>query len=297
MRPVYADFAAHPPRLGNAFAADGDQPWPTHHGDHAILGSGAEAVVGFDMDKGDQIEQLTLTVTALVSKRGPEMGYAPLTIDVNGHAVVERLTIPGGGDLPQSLAFAVPGDWLLPGQRNAVRVRSGQDAVTNLWLYRVTLEEVFDRGAAERAMAADAAREPVFTYGTAQRSPDEPGWTTGAPLRIYVDRGEQSLPAQLSWSRPDGFECAISFQSAMDGFSGYVRAADGRYERYEGSSPTARSCARTHSAATFAPSRPRRAGADAGTSQGSCGWRSATAAPPRTAWPGATSGATPRRST
>lgn len=234
MRPVYADFAAHPPRLGNAFAADADQPWPTHHGDHAILGSGADAVVGFDVDKGDQVEQVTLTVTALVSKRGPAMGFAPLTIDVNGHAVVERLTIPGGGDLPQNLVFAVPGDWLRPGRRNAVRVRSGQDAVTNLWLYRITLEEVFDRGAAERAMAADAARESVFTYSIDQRLPDDPSWTAGAPLRIYIDRGEQSLPAQLSWSRPDGFECAISFQSAMDGFSGYVRAADGTVREVRG---------------------------------------------------------------
>jgi len=234
MRPVYADFAAHPPRLGHAFAAQPDQPWPTHQGDHVILGTGEEAAVGFDVDKGDHVAQLTLTVTALVSKRGPAMGYAPLTIEVNGHVVVERLTIPGGGDLPQSLVFAVPGDWLLPGRRNAVRVSSGHDAATYLWLYRITLEEVFDRGAAERAMAADAAREPVFTYSTEHRLPDQPGWTTGADLRVYIDRGEQSLPAQLAWSRPDGSEYAISFQSAMDGFSGYMRAADGIVQQIQG---------------------------------------------------------------
>jgi hypothetical protein len=234
MQPVYADFTANPPRLGNGFVVDTGGHGPIHHGDHVILGTGAGVTVGFQLDEGDRVAQVTLGVTALASKRGPGMGHAPLTIAVNGRAVVERWTIPGGGDLPQDLTFAVPGDWLLPGQRSTVEIRNGEDAATYLWLYRITLEEVFDRGAAARAMAVAAARESVFTYRTEHRPADAAGWTGGPELRVYVDRGEQSLPAQLSWSRADGSEIAISFQSAMDGFSGYLRAADGATEELQG---------------------------------------------------------------
>jgi hypothetical protein len=234
MQPVYADFTAHPPRLGNGFLAETDGIGPHQVGDHVILNAGESAEVGFDLGEGEQIGQATLGVTALVSKLGPAIGYAPLTVAVNGRSVVERWTIPGGGDLPQDLSFAVPGDWLLPGTRNTIEVRSGEDARSHLWLYRITFEEVFDRGAAARALAADAARESVFTYRTQLAVPGEDGWTDGPELRVYIDRGERSLPAQLSWTRADGSECAISFQSAMDGFSGYLRAADGTNREFQG---------------------------------------------------------------
>jgi hypothetical protein len=229
MKPVFADYAAQPPRLGNAYLPESDRQGPPHHGDHVILGNGQAAAVCFDLEKGDEVEQATLGITALSSKRGSRVGHSPLTVHVNGHALVDRFTIPGGGDLPQDLRFAVPGDWLLPG-RNTVEVRNGEDAATYLWLYRITVEEVFDRGAAQRAMAADAVREAVFTYATEHRSPDEGRWTEGPRLRIHVDRGEQSLPAQLSWSRGSGSEWAISFQSAMTGFSGYQRIGGAAHE-------------------------------------------------------------------
>ncbi|MBE1537655.1 hypothetical protein [Actinomadura algeriensis] len=58
-----------------------------------------------------------LKVTALVSKMGPSPGYAPMSILVNGEPLVSHLTIPGGGDLPQTCVFAVPGRWLRTGRR------------------------------------------------------------------------------------------------------------------------------------------------------------------------------------
>jgi len=234
MQPVYADFTASPPRLGNGSLAETGENGPHQIGDHVILNAGGSAAVTFDLGKGDHIGQATLGVTALVSKLGPAIGYAPLTVTVNGRAVVERWTVPGGGDLPQDLSFAIPGDWLLPGDGNTLEVRSGEDARSHLWLYRITFEEVFDRGAAVRALAAAAARESVFTYRTQLAESDERGWNDGPELRVYIDRGEQSLPAQLSWTRADGSECAISFQSAMDGFSGYQRAADGTNREFQG---------------------------------------------------------------
>lgn len=104
---------------------------------------------------------------------------------------------------------------------------NGEDARTFLWLYRVTLEDGSDRGGAKRVLDAAAAREAVFTYRTVTRSPDRSQSAEGPALRLHLDRAEESLPSQLSWTAADGTHSAISFQSAMEEFSGVFRYPHG----------------------------------------------------------------------
>lgn len=221
MRPVYADFTVDPPRLGGA-SIEGA---PRFISNHVILGTAESVALEFP-DGALVGEQATLGLTALASMAGRSLGHAPLTVALNGHEIVSELIIPGGG-IPQDLVYAIPSEWLNAQGPNTLIVVNGADASTFLWLYRVTLEDGSDRGAAGRELAAEAAREAVFTYRTVTRSPDRSQTAEGPTFRLHLDRAEHSLPSQLSWTAADGTHSAISFQSAMEEFSGIFRYPHG----------------------------------------------------------------------
>ncbi len=105
-----------------------------------------------------------------------------------------------------------------------------------LWLYRVTLDPVWERGRSERARTAAAARDSVFAYRTELRPAHSSSahWQPAPRLLFHVDRGEHALPAQLGWRGTDGAETAISFQSNMSDFHGCRRDADGSVHEYRG---------------------------------------------------------------
>lgn len=234
MQPTYADFSSDPARLANC-----EVKYRGCHfgGNHLKLDAGGSVRFAFTVEEGEEILEATLKVTALVSKMGPSPGHAPMSILVNGEPLVAHLTIPGGGDLPQTCVFAVPGRWLRPG-RNRVQVRSGVDARTMLWLYRITVDSVYERDRSERAMGASAARRSVFAYATERRVHDPAsgahGWEPAGRLLVHIDRGEEALPAQVSWRGADGAEAAVSFQSAMGDFHGYRRDPHGGLAEYRG---------------------------------------------------------------
>lgn len=234
MEPTYANFSVQPAQLANAEVSIQGCHFG---GNHLKVGAGGAVEFTFSVDGGEEVLEATLKVTALVSKNGPRPGYAPLTILVNGEPVASRLTIPGGGDLPQTCVFAVPGRWVLPG-RNRVEIRSGVDARTMLWLYRVTIDSVYERDRSEREMGAAAAERAVLAYTTWARIRDSAegsqSWEPAGRLLVHVDRGEEALPAQLSWRGTDGAEAAVSFQSAMEEFYGYRRTPEGRLAEYRG---------------------------------------------------------------
>ncbi|GAB2326814.1 hypothetical protein AB0N20_06625 [Streptomyces griseoincarnatus] len=230
--PTYADFSVTPARLANAdVTSDG----AVFAGSHLAVTAGGGVTVGFEVADPADVEQVTLTVTALVSKSGRSPGYAPMDVLVQGEPVVEGLTVPGGGDVPQDNVFAVPGHLLKPGA-NTLEIRSSARARTMLWLYRVTLDPVWERGRSERARTAAAARDTVFAYRTESRPGHDPSpaWRPAPRLAFHVDRGEQSLPAQLGWRDTDGAETAVSFQSNMSDFHGCRRHADGTVHEYRG---------------------------------------------------------------
>src|SRR3954468_15350380 len=131
---IFVDFSATPERTANASVrADG----ATDAGDHWVIDAGGS--VSVDFTAGGEPAEVTLKIRALVSKMGPASGYAPLDVLVNERTLVSGFRIPGGGDLPQVMTFAIPGEWLTEGT-NTVRLCSAGDARTMLWLYRVLME-------------------------------------------------------------------------------------------------------------------------------------------------------------
>jgi hypothetical protein len=234
MEPTYADLSVQPARLSNAGVR---HEGGFFGGDHLELRDGGELTFSFGLEEDDRIAEAILTVTALVSKSGAASGHAPLTVLVNGEPVASRLTVPGSGDLPQDCVFSVPGGWLRPGP-NRVTVRSGADARTMLWVYRIVVDSVHERGRSARAMFAAADERSVLRYETRWRPHDPVGnggsWERGGRLLVHVDRGERAPVAQLSWRGADGAEAAVGFQSALHEFHGYRRDADGRLFEYRG---------------------------------------------------------------
>ncbi|CAL9567947.1 hypothetical protein SUDANB176_04779 [Streptomyces sp. enrichment culture] len=235
MKPTFADFSVDPPRLSNAEVA---RHRCRFSGSHLALDAGGSVTMDFEVEDPQDIPQATLTITALVSKLGSSLGYAPMDVLLQGEALAEHLTVPGGGDLPQDNVLAVPGHLLKPGT-NTLEIRSSTEAESMLRLHRITLDPVHERGRSERARAAEAARDSVFAYRTERRpahsSPDSfTAWRAAPALLFHLDRGEHSLPAQLGWRGEDGSESAISFQSSMSDFHGCHRTADGTVYEYRG---------------------------------------------------------------
>ncbi|MER6622212.1 discoidin domain-containing protein [Streptomyces sp. NPDC000931] len=230
--PTYADFSVDPTRLANA---DVRYQRARFAGSHVALSAGGSVTLDFEVEDPEDVPQVTLTVTALVSKLGSDLGYAPMDVLVQGEVVAEDLTVPGGGDLPQDNVLAVPGRLLKPGT-NTLEIRSSAKAGSMLWLYRITLDPVWERGRSERARTAEAARDSVFAYRTELRPAhsSSAAWQAAPRLLFHIDRDEHSLPAQLGWRGEDGAEAAISFQSSMSDFHGCYRAADGTAYEYRG---------------------------------------------------------------
>ncbi|MGW0871895.1 discoidin domain-containing protein [Streptomyces sp. NPDC002740] len=233
MQATFADFSVDPARLSNAVVG---QDRAEFGGSHLTLNAGGTVTLDFEVADPEDIPEATLTVTALVSRLGSAPGHAPIDVLLQGEALAENLTVPGGGDLPQDNVFAVPAALLKPGT-NTLEIRASAEARSTLRLYRITLDSVDERGRSERALAAEAARNSVFAFRTelraAHASPSTP-WQEAPRLVFHLDRDEHSLPAQLGWRGVDGTESAISFQSNMSDFHGCHRAADGTAYEYRG---------------------------------------------------------------
>ncbi|MFI8087194.1 discoidin domain-containing protein [Streptomyces sp. NPDC086080] len=228
---TYADFSADPARLANTKVA---RQRAQSAGSHLALDAGGSVTLRFEVADPEDVEQATLTVTALVSKLGSSLGYAPMDVLLQGEPLVTDLTVPGGGDLPQDNVFAVPGHLLKPGT-NTLEIRSSGKARSMLWLYRITLDPVRERGRSERARTAEA-HDSVFSYRTERRLAHSASasWQSAPRLLFHLDRDEHSLPAQLGWRTADGAESAVSFQSNMSDFHGCYRAPDGTAYEYRG---------------------------------------------------------------
>ncbi|AOS65506.1 hypothetical protein [Actinoalloteichus hymeniacidonis] len=231
MKPTYADFAFRPPILGNAVVHTSEA---SAAGSHLAVGAGGSVTLDFTLSKGEEIAEATLKVRALVAKSNRRTpGSAPVDVLVNGELVTERLAIPGGGDLPQDNVLAVPGALLVPGE-NTLEIRTAADARNQLWLYRITLDSVYERDHSERALGAAHAANSVFAFDTKRCASGHSSWVAAPPLLFHVERGENSVLEHLSWRGTDGAEAAIVFTAEMTGFYGHHRAADGTQSEFRG---------------------------------------------------------------
>ncbi|MEU5902871.1 hypothetical protein ABZ780_00710 [Micromonospora sp. NPDC047467] len=221
MQPTYVTFAQKPASTANAVLSINRG---TEAGGHLKLDADGSVEMTFDVPAADANGEATLGIVALVSKLGSAVGFAPFDITVNDRCLVHGWHIPGGGDLFQHMDFAVPAGRLRPGA-NKLRLASAVDARSMLWLNRITIDAVFDRGRSARAMDQREAEEPVLRYSTRILQAMGGAWQPGPTVIAYVDRGEQSLLADLAWADASGAEYAVTFTAELDGFYGWCRPA------------------------------------------------------------------------
>jgi len=230
MQPTYVTFAENPASTSNAVLRI-DRG--TASGGNLTLDADGSVELTFDVPAADAGGEATLQIVALVSKLGSAIGFAPLDITVNDRCLVHDWRIPGGGDLPQHMDFAIPAGRLRPGA-NKLRLASAVDAHSMLWIYRITIDAVFDRGRSARAIDRREAEEPVLRYETdlLPADDDDADWQPGPAVIAYVDRGEQSLLEQLAWADTSGAEYAVTFTAELDEIYGWCRPA-GTQSPYE----------------------------------------------------------------
>ncbi|GIE65959.1 hypothetical protein [Actinoplanes palleronii] len=225
MQSTYVTFAAQPPPAANAvlrIERGGVR------GGHLTLDADGSVEMTFDVPAADAGGEVTLGIVALVSKLGGSSGFAPLDITVNDRCLVHDWRIPGGGDLPQHMDFAVPAGRLRPGA-NKLRLATAPEAASMLWLYRITVDAVFDRGRSARAIDRREAEAPVLLFETrllpADVDDDDEAWLPGPEVIAYVDRGEQSSLEHLAWADTTGAEYAVTLTAELDAFYGWCRPA------------------------------------------------------------------------
>ncbi|MET8264915.1 hypothetical protein ACWD8I_27525 [Micromonospora arida] len=220
MAPTYADFGTEPPRLGNVEITG------THRSsaadDHLAINAGGSVEFEFDVPDPAVVREACVTLVALASMLAGGPGYAPLTVHLNGRPLADGLRIPNGGGLPQRLVFAVPAEELVPG-RNTMRIASGVDARSMLWLYRVTVDPMNAHDQAGLALVRQAIAKPVLRYAS-----------DAGEVTIFVDRGEQSVLDQVAWADTSGAEYAITFEKQQRAFYGWRRQPGGEPTEFRG---------------------------------------------------------------
>lgn len=230
MEPIHADFSVDPARLGNVVVR---REGCFASSSHLILGTGGWIELHFAADGPRDTEQAVVKVTALVSKSGARLGHAPIDVLINDVPVIEGYIIPGG-DLPTDTALAIPGERLVAGT-NVLRIQTSEESLTGLWLYRITVDAVENRGGAALAMRREAAEGgSVFAYRAERRPAGMGTWRPLPRVVVHIDRGEYADLRRLSWRDEDGTEAAVSFHSAMRAFHGHHRAKDGTVSELRG---------------------------------------------------------------
>jgi hypothetical protein len=225
--PIFVDFSVSPLRTNAGVRKDG----AGQAGDHWNIDARGRVYVDFPSDgPGDEV---TLMIRALVSRLGQDRGHSPLDVFLNDHSVISGYRLPGGGDLPQDVAFSIDGGWLRNGT-NTLELRTAGDATSMLWLYRVFLESVGDRGAAERALLDDAVTELALTYLTETCDAESGDWQRGPELRLLIDNEKVTLPSRLAWRCGDGSQAAIIFALELTTFLGHLRNREGKWFLYRG---------------------------------------------------------------
>ncbi|MEU4160585.1 DM9 repeat-containing protein [Actinoplanes sp. NPDC026670] len=209
MEPTYADFGTAPPRTGNITIVEADRAAAAD--DHLAVHAGGSVELEFDVPDPAAVREACVALRALASMLSREPGYAPLTVRLNGNRLADRLRIPNGGGLPQRVAFAVPAEQLVAG-RNTLRIESGDDARSMLWLYRVTIDPMHAHDQAGSALERQRIAEPVLRYAT-----------DAGEVTVFIDRGEQAVVEQVAWADSSGAEYAITFEKQQAAFYGWRR--------------------------------------------------------------------------
>ncbi|WP_406425586.1 hypothetical protein [Streptomyces sp. NBC_01589] len=83
---TYADLSVDPTLLSNAVVRYHEARFA---GSHVTLSAGGTVTLDFEVEDPEDVPQATLTITALVSKLGSDLGYAPMDVQLQGEALAE----------------------------------------------------------------------------------------------------------------------------------------------------------------------------------------------------------------
>ncbi|WBC00119.1 DUF3421 domain-containing protein [Solwaraspora sp. WMMA2080] len=220
MEPTYADFGTDPARTGNVTITGIDRSWNADG--HLAINACGSVELEFDVPDPGVVGEACVAVVALASMLSGSPGHAPLTVRLNGRPLADRLRIPNGGGLPQRLIFAVSAEDLLAG-RNTLRVESGGDAKSMLWLYRVTIDPMHAHDQARSALESQLIADPVLRYATSR-----------GEVTLFIDRGEHCLLEHVAWADESGAEYAVTFEAQQAAFYGWCRRPGKRPKEFRG---------------------------------------------------------------
>ncbi|BFO14942.1 hypothetical protein SHKM778_13300 [Streptomyces sp. KM77-8] len=102
---TYADFSVEPSRLANA---DVRFHGARFAGSHVALSAGGSVALEFEVADPEDVPQVTLTVTALVSRLGSDLGYAPMSVLVQGRRWPRTSPCPVAATFPRTTSSRCP---------------------------------------------------------------------------------------------------------------------------------------------------------------------------------------------
>jgi OAA-family lectin sugar binding domain len=213
--PACVDFRMFPPVTVNTQVKQNDGRFID---DHVILGNDQQITIAFFVSASNLAQNVSLTMTALVSRLEPSEGFSPISLTVDGRTIVTDYTMPGGGYKGETSTFMIPPDLLTVG-KNSVTIQVAPSARSYFWLYDVTVGS----GAFQKPKTMDNV---LFAYQTSHAWSDFSQWHPAAQLAFYIDCGEDALPASLSWRDQKGNAGSISLQGSMSTFTGYYQRAN-----------------------------------------------------------------------
>ncbi|KAJ9165349.1 hypothetical protein NKR19_g449 [Coniochaeta hoffmannii] len=131
-----ASFATNPPTATGLTVTTCDGVFD---GNHIALSAGKGVTFLFSLDQSTFTKTPTLRVFGLASRNDPTVGNSPITLTVNGRAIVSDYAMPGQGWGPENASFQIPPAYLVPGT-NAATLQVAPDAAQNFCLYQLAVD-------------------------------------------------------------------------------------------------------------------------------------------------------------
>ena len=134
-----ADFTTQSPSLNNMTLVTNES---FYSNGHAVLSNSLKVVVAFTFQP--DVKTVTLSVTGLVSQGVLNTtGFSPISISCNNQSIASNYTMPGNGGAgtgPSTATFQITTQQLVQGN-NQVQLMVDSNALTNFWLYNLTVKQ------------------------------------------------------------------------------------------------------------------------------------------------------------
>ena len=132
-----ADFTQSPPSVTGVTLSQNQSQFA---GNHSVLKYPGVVELTFTLDANLLTKPLAARLVGLVSRDGSNEGYCPINLSVNGQAVLEDFTMPGGGYSAYTQYVSLPPAALRIGT-NTFSLSVSSHLQTVFWLYDHTLKQ------------------------------------------------------------------------------------------------------------------------------------------------------------